>query len=89
MINLKKKGDLYWNQLSMWDFSKKENVDAYSAHSFHYELYVVTQDQINNSWKATNLTWDEVEIYQLDLINLTPAAGDNWSRVTGNIEGYK
>ena len=72
----------------MWDFSKKENVDAYSALSFHYELYVVTQDQINNSWKAINLTWDEVEIYQLDLINLTPVANQNWSRVMGNIEGY-
>ena len=89
MKDLKKKGDLYWSQLSMWSFSKKENVDAYSAHGFHYELYVVTQDQINNGWKAKNLTWDELESYQLDLIKFTPLANQNWSRVMGNIEGYK
>jgi hypothetical protein len=82
---MKKIGDLYWSQLSMWDCSKKENVDVYSEKGFHYELHVTTGEQVDNRWEAKNLTWSELSDAEIDLTTLVPESGHNWSRVMGNI----
>ena len=82
---MKKLGDLYWTQLSMWDFSLKENVDTFSTDGFHYELQVAIEAQVDNRWKAKNLTWDELSKAGIDLIKLIPEPNHNWNRVMGNI----
>ena len=50
-----KKGDLYWTQLSMWDFSKKDNVDTYNDNGFHYELTLVTEVFSETHRKVRNI----------------------------------
>jgi len=75
-------GDLYWNQLSMCDFSKKENVDKYNEGGFHYELYIVTDVVGAKHYKARNVKWEEItEDY---LGTLTPKKGCHWDSVMGN-----
>ena len=80
-ILMKKIGDLFWTQLSMWECLAKENVSAYSKDGFHYELQVTTSTQVDNRWKAKNLTWAELSKAGIDLITLIPEPTHNWNRV--------
>ncbi len=77
-----KVGDLYWRQLSMWDFSDKENIDVYSHDGFHYELFVVKEIITDTSKKVRNVKAGELTTKQIE--NLIPEKGHNWSRVMGN-----
>ena len=79
---MKKLGDLYWTQLSMWDFSKKENYDAFCANGFHFELMIVTGVVSDNQWKIRNIKADELPVDEIN--KLIPEFGHNWSRVMGN-----
>jgi hypothetical protein len=86
---MKKLGDLYWQQLSMWDYSKKENVDTFTKEGFHYELYVTTKAKVDSRWKAKNLTWSELTDSEIDLIILIPEVGIRGYSVVGNIHVNK
>jgi hypothetical protein len=86
---MKKLGDLYWAQLSMWNFSKKENVDAFSKDGFHYELQITTGEQVDNRWKAKNLTWKELTDFEIDLITLMPEGRIMGYKIVGNISDNK
>lgn len=77
-----KAGDLYWRQLSMWDFSEKENVDVYSHNGFHYELLVIKEVVSENRKKVRNVKVGELTTKQIEM--LIPEKGHNWSRVMGN-----
>lgn len=79
---MKLKGDLYWQQLSMWDCSKKENFDTFSADGFHFELMITTDVLSENQWKTRNIKVDELP--QDEINALIPEFGHNWSRVMGN-----
>ena len=79
---MKKIGDLYWSQLSAWDFSDKKNIDAFCANGFHFELMIVTNVVSDNQWKNRKVKIDELP---QDKINaLIPDNGHNWSKVMGN-----
>ena len=82
-----KKGDLYWTQLSMWDFSKKDNVDTYNDNGFHYELTLVTEVFSETHRKVRNIKAGELTDNQID--SLKPLKGHNWYRVMGNVEDLK
>jgi len=73
-------GDLYWEQLSMWDFSHKEHIDVHIQ--FHYELMIVTEAINDTRIKIRNVRVDELTKDQID--KLIPEKGHNWSRVMGN-----
>ncbi len=77
-----KTGDLYWRQLSIWDFSEKENIDAYSHNGFHYELMIVTEVISNKRKKVRKVKVGELTAKQVE--KLMPEKGHNWSRVMGN-----
>ena len=79
---MKKIGDLYWTQLSMWDFSDKDNLDAFSFDGFHFELLLVTDVVSDNQWKVRNVKVNELSTDELN--KLIPEHGHNWSRVMGN-----
>lgn len=79
---MKKIGDLYWNQLSMWDFSDKENLDTFSSDGFHFELFLVTDVISDNQWKTRHVKVNELSTDELN--KLIPEHGHNWSRVMGN-----
>jgi len=78
----KKVGDLYWQQLSMWDFSDKENIDVYSNEGFHYELMIIKEVISQNRRKVRNVKVGELTTKQIEM--LIPEKGFNWSRVMGN-----
>lgn len=43
---MKAKGEIYWNQLSMWDFSPPNCIEGYrrdGEHMFHYFLKIVDE----------------------------------------------
>lgn len=79
---MKKLGDLYWHQLSMWNCSKKGSVNVYCLNGFHYELLIVTKITSDKGWKIRNVMVDEIS--KDEIKNLTPETGHNWSRVMGN-----
>jgi len=87
MNNKRSVGDLYWQQLSMWDFSKVENLDVYSDKGFHYELMMVEKVISDNQWTVRNIKVDELTKDQVE--SLTPKSGHNWHRVMGNIKDFK
>lgn len=82
-----KKGDLYWEQISMWDFSMPENVDAYKEGGFHYELMLVTEITSETGWKVMNVKVGELSESQIE--SLKPKKGESWFRAMGNIEDLK
>ena len=82
-----KEGDLYWQQLSMWDFSKKGNVDTYNDGGFHYELIMVTEITSKTGRKVRNIKVGELTDEQVN--SLKPLEGQNWFRIMGNIKDFK
>ncbi len=87
MMSNYKEGDLYWQQLSMWDLSKKDNVDTYNDGGFHYELILVTETVGETRRKIRNVKVGELTTEQID--SLKPLKGHNWHRVMGNVEDFK
>ena len=79
-----KVGDLFWSQISMWDFSDKSNVDMYNDGGFHYELFIITEVISENHYKHRHIKYGEISEEQLSL--LIPEKGHNWFRVMGNRE---
>lgn len=79
---MKKVGDLYWSQLSMWDFSKQEHIDKFSPDGFHFELFVVTDVISDTHTKVRNVKVGELSDDEIKY--LTPEKNHNWSRVMGN-----
>ena len=77
-----KVGDLYWRQLSMWDFSKKNHVDTYSKGGFHYELFIVTEVISINHWRPRHV--EVGELSENEIAKLIPESGNICSRVMGN-----
>ena len=78
----KKIGDLYWSQLSMWDFSKKENIDIYNKKGFHYELHLITDIVNKNHYKFRRVKTNELSSDEIDA--LIPPKGIYFDSVVGN-----
>lgn len=79
-------GDLYWEQLSMWDRSPTDAVDMYSEDGFHFELRLITEVRSATGWSNRFVMWDELTSEQIE--GLVPQEGHNWSRIMGNVEDF-
>ena len=52
---MKQVGDVYWDQLSIWEFSPEECIEGYrkvGEHVFHYVLKEVIKVTSHNNWKV-------------------------------------
>lgn len=80
---MKKVGDIYWCQLSMWEFASENCIEAYRKHgrmTFHYVLKKVVKETSPNSWRTS----------YIDSANEIPAAFflDGWS-IFQKIDGQR
>jgi hypothetical protein len=82
-----KVGDLYWSQLSMWDYSKEEDIDVISHNGYHYELLEIVEIISENQKRIRHVNVNELTDEQID--TLIPEKNHNWSRIMGNINDFK
>lgn len=62
-------GDLSWNQLSLWDFSAKGDIDVFGNKGYHYELHIITEVISESHCKFRRVKVGELTEQELGMIH--------------------